>query len=376
MTRNIEITVSQPSECSIPMEGVRDALDAWREVIESAKNKLVIHQMYVSASQDSVSDDLVECLLKRAQEGLKIEITIDKTLYERNAEAGNVWYVRPVLALSANRNINIRLFDANKKFGGIHHAKIMYSDQNKLWLGSNNFDWRSFEHILELGLLISGTGVSDFSETLVSGIGEYHDHTSEVRLPHTLGPIAFTYKNTATFAEGTISPTNLSSSGTTASLDQFCRMIYQSVSTVRICTRRLSVVKRKGGDTDFRVIEAIKAAKQRGVSVRILVDVYQLERESDIELLKGLAGQENIEIKVVRYRDHSSGHIPYARMLHAKMMAIDSKNFWFSSANITPDDFLRSVNFYFMGNGKALSVDLESIFDKVWDSDFASPSLL
>ena len=41
--------------------------------------------------------------------------------------------------------------DTAKSMGGVLHAKYFIVDGREAYLGSQNFDWRSLEHIQELG---------------------------------------------------------------------------------------------------------------------------------------------------------------------------------------------------------------------------------
>src|SRR5262249_16663287 len=51
-----------------------------------------------------------------------------------------------------NQGIALRLLDAKTMMGGVQHAKYLVVDDDELYIGSANFDWRSLDHVHELGL--------------------------------------------------------------------------------------------------------------------------------------------------------------------------------------------------------------------------------
>jgi phosphatidylserine/phosphatidylglycerophosphate/cardiolipin synthase-like enzyme len=73
--------------------------------------------------------------------------------------------------LKAIPNLDFRVLDFNKLTGnGIIHAKYLVVDGAVAHVGSQNFDWRSFEHIHETGLRITdpsgGAGAGDLQSGL------------------------------------------------------------------------------------------------------------------------------------------------------------------------------------------------------------------
>ena len=56
-------------------------------------------------------------------------------------------------ALGDVAGIEVRTYDMKPVRGGVQHAKFFRVD-DAVWLGSQNFDWRSLEHIHELGVLV------------------------------------------------------------------------------------------------------------------------------------------------------------------------------------------------------------------------------
>lgn len=75
----------------------------------------------------------------------------------------------------------------------------------------------------------------------------------------------------------------------------------------------------------YAVIDnAIRAAAARGVQVELMVSEWSTKMPN-IAYLKSLAVLPNIQIKTVSIPQASSGFIPFARVIHSKIMTIDGK---------------------------------------------------
>ena len=65
-----------------------------------------------------------------------------------------------IAQLKAIPNLELRIIDISKLTGnGILHAKYLEIDGRQAYVGSQNFDWRSFAHIHETGLRISNPAI-------------------------------------------------------------------------------------------------------------------------------------------------------------------------------------------------------------------------
>jgi phosphatidylserine/phosphatidylglycerophosphate/cardiolipin synthase-like enzyme len=115
---------------------------------------------------------------------------------------------------------------------------------------------------------------------------------------------------------------------------------------------------------------ALRRAAARGVSVRLLAADWS-KRAGTIEGLQSLEPLPDLEVKLVTIPAHSSGHIPYARVLHAKCMAVDGERVWIGTSNWERDYFEHSRNASVFGEGAALAVRVERFFDELWGSPYA-----
>jgi phosphatidylserine/phosphatidylglycerophosphate/cardiolipin synthase-like enzyme len=106
------------------------------------------------------------------------------------------------------------------------------------------------------------------------------------------------------------------------------------------------------------------------VRVRLLVADWG-KRAGTIEGLQALEPLANVEVKLATIPPHSSGHVPYGRVIHAKYMTVDGARFWLGTSNWERDYFEESRNASVFVDDAALSGRLERYFDELWTSDHA-----
>ncbi len=71
--------------------------------------------------------------------------------------------------------------------------------------------------------------------------------------------------------------------------------------------------------------------------------------------------------------EHSSGFIPFARVIHAKFLVVDDRISWLGTSNWSGDYFHRSRNVGVMVEGQRLAAQLETVFDGLWNGPYAIP---
>ena len=69
-------------------------------------------------------------------------------------------YPESIDSLGHHGNIETRLINFGAIAGGIQHSKYFIVDRKEVFVGSQNFDWRSLEHIHELGLRINNKEIA------------------------------------------------------------------------------------------------------------------------------------------------------------------------------------------------------------------------
>jgi len=71
-------------------------------------------------------------------------------------------YPQPADSLGRLAGVRLRLIDMKKvSGGGVQHAKLMIVDDEQVFVGSQNFDWRALKHIHELGVRARDPRIAD-----------------------------------------------------------------------------------------------------------------------------------------------------------------------------------------------------------------------
>ena len=108
----------------------------------------------------------------------------------------------------------------------------------------------------------------------------------------------------------------------------------------RVTVQLLSYsLERGGGREKFTVIDqALRRAARRGVRVQVLVSNWNL-RAPQVEGLRELARVPNIDVKFAVIPPFPGGFIPYARVIHSKVMRVDDDLSWVGTSNWGHDYF-------------------------------------
>ena len=206
--------------------------------------------------------------------------------------------------------------------GGIHHAKYLVVDRRSAYLGSANLDWRALEHIVELGVRIDEEGFA----REVAELFEHDWHLATAPLGQEAPLPAPRRAHTLTLhpdqgaagpeeAPLVASPTTLIGYEREDELGHLLELIDGARTDLRATTLTLRLVDREGRPF-LALREALERAAARGVRVRLLVSDWNT-RPWLIGGVQELARVDGLEVAFLVVPEASSGHIPFARTLHA-----------------------------------------------------------
>jgi len=116
--------------------------------------------------------------------------------------------------------------------------------------------------------------------------------------------------------------------------------------------------------------DALRAAAKRGVAVELLVADWNKRPPAlaDLQSLQRVAG---IEVRMVTIPQAKAGFIPFARVIHSKMMIVDARLSWVGTSNFSGGYFYSSRNLGVIVDGASFAADVGQIFADVWGSDYA-----
>lgn len=363
-----ELVQTAPVETSLRSDDLRDAATVWSEMFDNAKREIVIGQFYAVNKPGSVFEKVVERLAAAGKRGVKIRFLMD--------QKGVGLSEQPTLdQLRAIPNLELRILDFSKLTGnGIIHAKYMVVDGDTAFIGSQNFDWRAFEHIHETGLRITDPKI--VGEVLAVFNQDWRAQaltTQGVAVPSLNAITAAPNYRQQTFLLA--SPNRYNPAGVGDSESGLPALLAEAKSEVRIQLLDYAPLSYgpKGTRPYYAVIDnAVRAAANRGVKIKLMVSNWNMEQPAQA-YLKSLAMLPNVEIRVVTIPVASSGFIPFARVMHSKTMVIDNQIAWVGTSNWAGGYMDLSRNMEVVMRNEKMAQRVAAMQEQAWSSQYAQP---
>lgn len=357
-----------PVDTTLDNPDVMDAHIAWGRLFDGARTSLDICQFYVAPG--GRLDPLLQSIEDAGKRGVKVRIIGDKKFYERDPG--------PLDALAAMKNIELRILDLEDKTGGIQHSKYFIVDGKTAFVGSQNMDGRSLEHIIELGVVMNTPALVEplgavFSLDWSLAGGEAPtvviDGPQAASAKWPVPAAEVSYKGSPAKVQLVASPGALRPAGVDWELPAILRMIEGAESKVRVQVMTYELV---GYDKSYwdTLDRALRQAARRGVEVELLVSHWNL-RWGKLHDIQSLTVHKNLRVKVLTVPEHASGFIPFARVAHSKFMVVDGQRGWLGTSNWSRGYFEQSRNVGLVYEGASLAADMDAIFSRAWGSEYA-----
>ncbi len=368
-TGGSETTIAQsiPLETDLANPAFAMAKDVWLQMIREAQVSIDVAQFYVTNQAGSALEDVIQELEKAGSRGIKIRFLLDSLMLSQDTPS--------IERLKKIPGLAFRVLNLKKITGGILHAKYWIIDGKRLFIGSQNFDWRALEHIHEMGALIENAALA----SQLTGIFEADWAMALTNIPPVFAPKP---GQPAAAPAGEIelvaSPPEFNPPGTRSAIDALIPLIEGAKQQIRIqllsyATQEKSYDSTKKDPAPWLVIDqALRAARARGVQVQLLVADWSITG-AEGESLKALVRQGGVDVRYAKIPQFSSGPIPYARVIHSKVMIVDHETLWLGTSNWSHGYFStsRNVELIFKGQqGLAASEQMNVSFNKVWNSAY------
>ena len=363
-----ELVQTAPLETTLSNADLRDPATVWCELFDRAKSEIVLGQFYVVGQAGSAFERVLQHLETAGKRGVKIRFLLD-------AKGVNLSDKATIERLKAMPNLELRIIDFNKLTGnGIIHAKYMVVDRSSAYVGSQNFDWRSFAHIHETGLRITDAKI-------VGQVQAIFDHDWRAQALATRGqtvPPLHTDVAVADYSQPSFllaSPNQFNPAGVGDSQTGLPALLANAKSEVRIQLLDYAPLSYgpKGTRPYYAVIDdAVRAAANRGVKIKLMVSNWNLEEPEQV-YLKSLAILPNVEVRVVTLPAASTGFIPFARVIHSKTMVIDNQLAWVGTSNWLGGYMDLSRNLEVVMQNEKMAQRLAALHEQTWSSQYAQP---
>ena len=114
---------------------------------------------------------------------------------------------------------------------------------------------------------------------------------------------------------------------------------------------------------------ALRQAAGRGVKVSLLVSDWNL-RPPALAGLRDLARVPNIEVRFAVIPEARRGFIPYARVIHSKVMRVDDDICWIGTSNWGYEYFYESRNVEVILRRLGVAKVLDTLFLSLWNGPY------
>ncbi|WP_236216046.1 phospholipase D-like domain-containing protein [Pseudomonas rhodesiae] len=358
-----ELVHTVPVDTALGTADLRQPGPVWIELFDGAKNTIDIGQFYAADHPGSVMDKVIDHLEAAGKRGVKIRFLLE--------EKGIKLSERSTLErLRAIPNLTFRVLPYGQVSGGIIHAKYMIVDGRQAFVGSQNFDWRSLEHIHETGLRISDATVVG----QVQAIFDQDWQAQQALAEHRPVPLPATGQAPARTGNYLVaSPQRYNPPGVGDSQLELPRLLAEAKKEVRVQLLDYAPLSYGRDNTRpyYAVIDnAVRAAAARGVSIKLMVSNWNTDK-LELPYLKSLAVLPNVQIKIVTLPEAKQGFIPYARVIHSKTMEIDGQLAWVGTSNWLGGYLDNSRNLEVVMRSETMAKRVGDLHRQLWDGPYA-----
>lgn len=335
-------------------------------MIENSKSTLKIASFYWSLSAEPEQADdpttepgkrIMDSIIAAVERGVSLEVILDKSTPKQMSSEADI---EKLESLGVVKYLNMKALLG----AGVLHSKFLIADNESIYVGSSNFDWRSYTQIKEIGIAFTNCRVlaDDLDKMfrtykLISDSNQLpkslpEDLETEINIDHPIN-LKLGDLNANLFIAGAPPPFNglEDRSGRTDDIDALLDIIQKAeehidISVMNYSPRTEFIWPKKYWPTIDNALR--QAAIERNVRVRLLFSEWSQSRSAERMWYKSLNDIQSESLKggiFVRMfkvpADESQQRIPYARVKHDKYMVTDNALF-IGTSNWTPDYFINT----------------------------------
>lgn len=364
-----QLVESVPVETIFEQSDIARTLDVWLLMINEAKESIDIETFYFANEKGQPLEQILNAITGAAERGVKVRIIVDSNFYANNKE-------KSIDQLNGIENITIKKIPMGKIAGGVMHAKYFIVDNENLFLGSQNMDWRALIHIHEIGVRVKNRelaatfkAVFDNDWDLCDGQSSNQVNAIPVNASNLIKIDSKEYGKIIIYPA--FSPVKINLPGMSSEEEELLKMINICKDSLLISMYSYSP-KAKNWKNNYDTLDnALRNAANRGVRIKIIFADWAI-RDGATEFIKSLSLVPNIEIKFSSIPQYSGGFIPYSRVEHCKYFTADNNISWISTSNWEWGYFYNSRNATLIIENEKFNSELSEIFYRDWNGPYTS----
>lgn len=355
LAQELELVESFPIESDFDQPDLRQTLDVWLEMIGRARQEILWQTFYLAHEKDRATEPVVQALKDAASRGVQVKLLVDPRFYQTYPETLDL--------LDAVEGVEVRHSAVGSWLGGVMHAKALFVDDQEGFIGSQNLDWRSLEHIRELGVHFRSP---ELTQQYTAAFRWEWQHAGEPSAPQQLPQISSLPQQLGdSTVVAAFSPNCLNAPSAAGDEEEILKLLDGARTSVDVALLTYSPLDHSGKSYYSALDNALRRAAVRGVKVRMLLS-HWVEGKKGEDHLRSLDALDNVEIRACRIPLSAEGEIPFARVHHSKYLVCDAEKAWLGTSNWQEDYFRSSRNYGMVLLDGPLPSRLDALFEFDW----------
>lgn len=367
---DFELVESVPAETILEQSALPRTSDVWLKMINNAKANIDIETFYFANEKGQPLEEIMNAFKDAAMRGVQIRIIVDSTFYSNNDKS--------IDELNGIKNITIRKIPMGNLAGGVMHAKYFIVDNENLFLGSQNMDWRALKHIHEIGVRVKNkelaTTFLDVFETdwklCIQGKSGFSDLSAN-NYVSAVNPLSLNSENFGKIVlYPAFSPPEINLPGLSSEEEELLKWINIAGDSLLIQMYSYSPKAKNEKNYYDKIDIALRNAASRNVKIKIIFSDWAI-RDPATDFIKDLSKVNNIQIKFSSIPEFSGGFIPYSRVEHCKYFICDNNISWISTSNWEWGYFNNCRNATLIIENEKVNSLLSEVFYRSWNSPYS-----
>ena len=361
-SNGVELVYTPILDTELQNPDLRNPAEVWLELFAGAKHSIDLGQMYVYSDEGKVLEPLIDALNSAAERGVKIRLITEKKMqYATNPNT--------MARLEKIKNLESKVIDFDKiHHGGISHAKYIVVDHQVAYVGSQNFDSRSLQHIHETGFLLRDSRIVNQVQRIFNLDWKAYDSLAKGKTPVGFRKTEPSASKNSLYLVA--SPPDFLPADVISSEVELPRLLKEAKEEVRAMVLTYSPTDHD--KSYYPLIDnAIREAASRNVKIKLLVSNWN-QFHPGIDYLKSLSLVPGVEIRIVAIPQRKDEFVEFGRVVHSKTMTIDGKIAWVGTSNWSGGYLNKTRNLEVVMREERMATRLAALHEQLWNSSYAA----